>query len=149
MRLLATLSFAKRLLPLLRFHLRLVGTASIGRLLHFLLDPTEFKKLKIISRIIGLFFGLLLWIKIGSLSILCQGLPATRLFHLFLFELWNECNVGVWKWISISSRLTCVFFLLFWCSNFFWLYAELVLYFWIRILTLVSETSICFRSSNL
>lgn len=149
MRLLATLSFAKRLMTLLRVHLRLVWSASIGGLFDFLLDPTEFKKLKIISLIIDLLFGLLLRIKIWSLGIFCQGLPTIRLFDLFLFEFWNQRNVGVRKWISISSGLRRVFFLLFWCSNVFRLYAELVLYFWIRIFALVSHTSICFRCCNL
>ena len=150
MRLLATLSFPKCLLHLLRFHLWFVGTASIGWLFDFLLNSTEFKKLKIISLIIDLLLGLLVWIKIWSLSIFCHGLPAIRLFDLFLFQFWNKSNVGVRKWISICSVLRRVFFLLFWCSNFFWLYAELVLYLWIRsILSLVCETSISFRSSNL
>ena len=150
MRLLATLSFAERLLPLLRFHhLRLVWTAPIRWLFDFLLNPTEFKKLKIISLIIDLLFSLLLRIEIRPLSIFCQGLPAIGLFDLFLFEFWNECNVGVRKWISICSGLRRVFFLLFWSRNFFWLYAELVLYFRVPVLTLVGETSICFRSRDL
>lgn len=106
-RLLASLSFAEGLEALLRLDPWLVWAAPIGGLFNLLLNSTEFQKLKIVSLIINLLFGvrLLLRIKIWCLGILSQGLPAIRLLDLFLFEFWNKSDVRVRKWISIRSLL--------------------------------------------